>query len=265
MAFYRCMGGNGGGGGATLITKSVTANGTYNAQDDNADGYSQVSVAVPSPTLVQKNITQNGTYNPQADNADGYSQVTVNVPSSPVMKFAFTSATAGSNTFTATEAGTYLVATYHGEGGSSSISSSVTPEVSGTVFDASNCGLRYAIYNLAVGDTVDISTTAGYNSCLQAVINMSGISVSALIDSTYIHDGTINNYSPTYTGEVLTVSVCGGNQDDRFWDKTIITADVASLYAYCGYNSCIRVSYGELPNINIYGYYGNGAMVAVFQ
>lgn len=35
-----------GGGGATLITKSITANGTYNASSDNADGYSQVTVNV---------------------------------------------------------------------------------------------------------------------------------------------------------------------------------------------------------------------------
>lgn len=32
----------------TLITKSVTANGTYSASDDSADGYSQVSVSVPN-------------------------------------------------------------------------------------------------------------------------------------------------------------------------------------------------------------------------
>ena len=30
-----------------LTTKTVTANGTYNASDDNADGYSQVTVALP--------------------------------------------------------------------------------------------------------------------------------------------------------------------------------------------------------------------------
>ena len=33
-----------GGGGATLITKTITGNKTYNAQDDNADGYSSVNV-----------------------------------------------------------------------------------------------------------------------------------------------------------------------------------------------------------------------------
>lgn len=37
-----------GGGGSTLITKSITANGTYSAEDDNADGYSEVTVNVPS-------------------------------------------------------------------------------------------------------------------------------------------------------------------------------------------------------------------------
>lgn len=35
-------------GGGTLITKNITANGTYNASSDNADGYSSVTVAVPS-------------------------------------------------------------------------------------------------------------------------------------------------------------------------------------------------------------------------
>ena len=41
-------GSGGGGGSATLITKSITANGTYSAEDDDADGYSSVTVNVPS-------------------------------------------------------------------------------------------------------------------------------------------------------------------------------------------------------------------------
>lgn len=36
------------GGGSTLITKNITANGTYNASSDSADGYSSVTVAVAS-------------------------------------------------------------------------------------------------------------------------------------------------------------------------------------------------------------------------
>lgn len=46
LAFARAM--NGGGSAApTLITKSITANGSYNAASDNADGYSGVTVNVP--------------------------------------------------------------------------------------------------------------------------------------------------------------------------------------------------------------------------
>lgn len=61
-----------------LTTKSITANGTYNASSDNADGYSSVTVSV-QPSLATKEITENGTYNASSDNADGYSSVTVSV------------------------------------------------------------------------------------------------------------------------------------------------------------------------------------------
>ena len=46
--FVDAIGDISGGGSATLITKSITANGTYNASSDSADGYSSVTVAVPS-------------------------------------------------------------------------------------------------------------------------------------------------------------------------------------------------------------------------
>lgn len=68
----------------TLTTKSIITNGTYNASSDNADGYSSVTVNVPTggggSTLTTKTITQNGTYNASSDSADGYSSVTVNTP-----------------------------------------------------------------------------------------------------------------------------------------------------------------------------------------
>lgn len=65
-------------GGGTLVTKSVTANGTYDPQDDNADGYSLVTVSV-QPNVGTKNIGANGTYNASSDSLDGYSSVTVSV------------------------------------------------------------------------------------------------------------------------------------------------------------------------------------------
>lgn len=66
---------------ATLIEKNITANGTYNASADNADGYSSVNVNV-SPILISKTITENGTYTAHSEpgEPDGYSAVSVNVP-----------------------------------------------------------------------------------------------------------------------------------------------------------------------------------------
>lgn len=36
------------GGGGTLIEKTITQNGTYSASADSADGYSKVTVAIPT-------------------------------------------------------------------------------------------------------------------------------------------------------------------------------------------------------------------------
>lgn len=65
-----------GGGGATLITKTITENKTYNAQDDNADGYSQVTVnVIPSSkyTITTENLHDSSTdiQNVYINSADG--------------------------------------------------------------------------------------------------------------------------------------------------------------------------------------------------
>ena len=79
-------------------TKSISANGT----GIDVTNYASVDVAVPSvsPTLITKSITANGTYNASSDNADGYSSVTVNVSggggASNFVQGTFTAGTAGS-------------------------------------------------------------------------------------------------------------------------------------------------------------------------
>lgn len=64
---------------ATLTTKNISSNGTYSASQDDADGYSSVTVAVPGGATVEPlEVTQNGTYNPPSG-VNGYAPVTVNV------------------------------------------------------------------------------------------------------------------------------------------------------------------------------------------
>ena len=68
-------------------TKNISANGTYDvAQYASAN----VNVSSQAPTLITKLITANGTYNATSDNADGYSSVTVNVPSGSQNSRSFT-------------------------------------------------------------------------------------------------------------------------------------------------------------------------------
>lgn len=54
----------------------ITTNGRYDTTENNSV---QVNVSGGGSTLITKTITQNGTYNASSDNADGYSQVVVNV------------------------------------------------------------------------------------------------------------------------------------------------------------------------------------------
>lgn len=53
-----------GGGGSTLITKTITANGTYDAEDDDADGYSSVTVNVSGGGGL---VYETGTYTPTSN------------------------------------------------------------------------------------------------------------------------------------------------------------------------------------------------------
>ena len=47
------------GGGGTLISKTVVDNGVYRAVDDEADGYSVVTVTIPTTQGVQYGNTSN--------------------------------------------------------------------------------------------------------------------------------------------------------------------------------------------------------------
>lgn len=75
--FVTAIGNISGGGGSTLGTKTITANDTYDASDDDLDGYSQVTVSVPASAVDTgtKSISTNGTHD-----VTGYASASVSVP-----------------------------------------------------------------------------------------------------------------------------------------------------------------------------------------
>lgn len=84
-----------------LGTKSIIANGTYRALDDNLDGYSEVDVNVPqNATLGIKSITANGNYYAVTDGYDGYSRVDVAVPGASLQTSKTITATTSQQTVT---------------------------------------------------------------------------------------------------------------------------------------------------------------------
>lgn len=87
---------------------SYTINGTYDTTFNNS-----VTVDVPtsSATLITKSITANGTYNASSDNADGYSSVTVNVSGGGGTNFGVTGTNTLSEMFYALEHNQYSTGT----------------------------------------------------------------------------------------------------------------------------------------------------------
>jgi hypothetical protein len=68
-----------GGGDISVVPLTVTENKKYTAPSGTAYSPVTVNVPAPAPTLVPKTVTENGTYAAEDDNADGYSIVTVDV------------------------------------------------------------------------------------------------------------------------------------------------------------------------------------------
>ena len=63
----------------TPSDNTITSNGNYTIPSSTVTGTGNVNIKTKVTTLVDKEITENGTYNASDDEADGYSQVVVDV------------------------------------------------------------------------------------------------------------------------------------------------------------------------------------------
>lgn len=176
---------------ATLIEKNITANGTYNASADDADGYSSVNVSV-NPILITKSITENGTYTAHSEPGapDGYSTVTVDVPTGSaditqgISYFSHTIDNSSSDVYTAEFTGKYLVVNCEVVGQSSSAhNTSADVTSTGTLLskdsayttgngNTRDCTMCVAVADVTAGDTITFvnSSLSGHVSRIHVVI-----------------------------------------------------------------------------------------------
>lgn len=111
--FYTSSGvkteGTASGGSATLITKNITANGTYNASSDNADGYSSVTVSVSGGGGL---VYETGTWTPSEDVAT-YVISFANTHTEPPFFYIVSDATGSYSNATNTGYATWFVDWHH--------------------------------------------------------------------------------------------------------------------------------------------------------
>lgn len=164
-----------GGGSATLITKSITENGTYDAEDDSADGYSSVTVTVPTGTArTSSDLTVSGD--------------TVTVPAGLYSSQATASVAAGSaGTPTATK------------GTVSNHSVSVTPSVTNTT--------GYITGSTKTGTAVTVSASELVSGTKSISSNGTGIDVTNYADvDVSVPTGTARTSTDvTVSGDTVTI------------------------------------------------------------
>lgn len=189
------------GGGSTLVPKTITANGTYDPADDNADGYSEVTVNVsaPAPNLQAKtNISPTtSSQTIQADAGyDGLSSVQIN---------AMPSGTAGTPTAT--------------KGTVSNHSVSVTPSVTNTTGYITGSTKTGTPVTVSASELVSGSETKTANGTYDVtnlaslVVNVSGGSgIGTLLNTTSI--GAVSTTSTQAASLNVSCEVSGINSYD---------------------------------------------------
>ena len=205
--------------GANLGHGSFSANGTYNAIDDNLDGYDTVTISVPAEvSLTSLSVSENDTYS--APTGVAYNEVTVAVP--------LTSISISSNGTYSTAQGGYdeVVVNVLPKLQSKTVSSNTTVEP-----DSDYDGLSSVVVNVPVPSLITLSASSnriyiapsgyGYD---QVNVNVPG---AVLSTKTITENGTYSAASDNLDGySTVTVNVSGSGEEKDYIDFDITKSDV---------------------------------------
>lgn len=218
--------GGGGGSEPILKTKSIYENGTYSAIEDEADGYSSVTVDVPA-NVTSRELTVNGTFSSSVDNKDGYSNVTVNVQEAPVK----------TTSLSVTENGTY-------EPGPASEVSLTIPTIPDEIETEVSAGATITNFdNLRIEFTNKTTSATGYVDIYPSAIAVQQIPMS-FKNRTLIMGPDGDHYITLVNGYDSIVVLQKG-----------YTITAMKLTSYSGYFDEVTVDVPSDPDPSIYMYY----------
>ena len=201
-------------------SRSITENGTYNTTTNN-EVVVNVSQGGGSATLITKSINQNGSYNASSDGADGYNSVTVNVPNSYTSedegKVVSSGALASQTSKTITSNGTYstvlnnqVIVTVENEMEVDSVPTqgSSNPVSSGGVYDALSLKQNLLTFDSSpVQNSSNPVTSGGMYSIIAALVQRIEVLESYHSQASGVNASVQNNIL-SLTGDT---SVSNGN------------------------------------------------------
>lgn len=260
-----------GGGSATLVSKTITANGVYDPADDSADGYSEVTVALPSgtegtPTATKGTVSNHSiSVTPSVTNTGGvisggtHTGTSVTVSASELVS--------GSETKTAN--GTYdvtnlaqLVVNVAG-GTSNAVTGTFKGTTTGAAIDVtldySGTGYPVAVviypaegpYNSTTGTFYN--STQRYASQMYIVLKSEATTAPSYESTGSKNYGTILNRYKNSTSNATSYNAAASSGTNTWWDTAATSGSTSIVKIRTAKKMSVFIasnSYGFLANID---------------